>query len=83
MVYAGALDELIGDVEIETSRRVELNILEKEKEELGIYVTNHPVLGIWDVIKNKTTHEIIDLQDAQAGTAVKLGGIMLYLIDSV
>ena len=30
LVYAGALDELIGDVEIETSRRVELNILEKE-----------------------------------------------------
>ena len=76
LVYAGALDELIGDVEIETSRRVELNILEKEKEELGIYVTNHPVLGIWDVIKNKTTHEIIDLQDAQPGTAVKIGGII-------
>jgi DNA polymerase-3 subunit alpha len=76
LINAGAFDELVEEVEIETSRRVELSILEKEKEELGIYVTNHPVLGIWDVIKNKTTHEIIDLQDSQAGSPVKLGGII-------
>jgi DNA polymerase-3 subunit alpha len=73
---SGAFDELIEDIEIEVSRRIELDILEKEKEELGIYVTNHPVLGIWDVIKSKTTHEILELQELQPGTAVKVGGIL-------
>lgn len=73
---AGALDELISTSEVEVSRRLELDILEKEKEELGIYVTNHPVAGIWDAIKTKVTSEIIDLSDTQAGTPVKVGGII-------
>ena len=27
--------------------------LEKEKEELGMYVTDHPVNGIWDILSKK------------------------------
>ena len=76
LAAAGALDELIGDVEFEVSRRVELDILEKEKEELGIYVTNHPIAGIWDVIKSKTNIEILDLQEMQPGNPVQIGGII-------
>lgn len=74
---AGAFDELIEEESsIEISRRIELEILEKEKEELGIYVTNHPVLGIWDVIGSQVTSEIIDLGDLDSGTQVKIGGII-------
>jgi len=76
LAASGALDELIDGKEYEISRRVELDILEKEKEELGIYVTNHPVSGIWEAIKAKTTHEILDLQEAPAGSPVKIGGII-------
>jgi len=77
LAAAGAFDELIEeDKNNEISRRVELEILEKEKEELGIYVTNHPVLGIWDVIGSQVTSEIIDLGDLDSGTQVKVGGII-------
>lgn len=74
---AGAFDELIEEESsIEISRRIELEILEKEKEELGIYVSNHPVMGIWDIISNQISNEIIDLGDLDSGTQVKIGGII-------
>lgn len=75
--FAGALDELVEDQNMELSRRIELEVLEKEREQLGIYVTNHPVLGIWDILKNQITHEVIDLADCPGGTAVKIGGIIV------
>lgn len=74
---SGAFDELMEeDQSTEISRRIELEILEKEKEELGVYVTNHPVMGIWDVISGQISNEIIDLGDLDSGTQVKLGGII-------
>ena len=76
LASAGALDELIDDNDVEISRRIELEILEKEKSELGIYVTSHPVMGIWDVITNQITSEIIDLSSYDSGTPVKIGGII-------
>jgi DNA polymerase III subunit alpha len=76
LAAAGALDELIDDNDIEISRRIELEILEKEKAELGMYITNHPVMGIWDVISNQITSEIIDLGSYDSGTPVKIGGII-------
>jgi len=76
LALAGALDELIDDNDVEISRRIELQILEKEKSELGIYVTSHPVMGIWDVITNQITSEIIDLSSYDSGTPVKIGGII-------
>ena len=75
--FSGALDELVDDQNMELSRRIELEVLEKEREQLGIYVTNHPVLGIWDILKNQITHEVIDLADCPGGTAVKIGGIIV------
>ena len=43
LAYAGALDELFDDrdLEIDLSRKKELELLEKEKAQLGIYVTKH------------------------------------------
>lgn len=75
--FSGALDELVEDLSTELSRKVELEVLEKEREQLGIYVTNHPVLGIWDILKNQITHEIVDLIDCPGGTSVKVGGIIV------
>jgi DNA polymerase-3 subunit alpha len=77
LALSGALDELVGDQNIELSRRIELEVLEKEKEKLGIYVTNHPVLGIWDILKNQISNEIIDLNELPGGSAVKVGGIIV------
>jgi DNA polymerase-3 subunit alpha len=74
---SGAFDELVKeDPLLEISRGIELEILEKEKEELGVYVTNHPVRGIWDVVGGQISNEIVDLKDIDSGTQVKIGGII-------
>lgn len=76
LAAAGALDELINDIGVEFSRIEELKILEKEKDELGIYVTTHPVMGIWDILSKKITCEIIELNNYQVGSSIKIGGII-------
>lgn len=77
LAYAGALDELVSSNEDTYYNRLqELSVLEKEKSELGIYVTKHPVMGIWDLLSKKITCEVIDLPEMQPGTSVKIGGII-------
>jgi len=74
---AGAFDELFQiNEEIEISRRKELEILEREKNELGIYVSRHPIEGIWDSIRPKIDSEIFELSDLYAGSKTKIGGII-------
>jgi DNA polymerase-3 subunit alpha len=77
LAAAGALDELFSNFEdIELNRIQEISILEKEKEELGIYVTDHPVNGVWDILSKKITCEIIQLSEIPSGSNVKVGGIV-------
>lgn len=77
LAYAGALDELVDDdLNISFSRLEELNVLEKEKEELGIYVTTHPVIGVWDILSKKISLEILELDELQPGINIKIGGII-------
>jgi len=77
LTNSGIFDELIDDLNpIEISRRIELEILEKEKNELGIYVSSHPVMGIWDVISSQISNEILELNDLDSGAQVKIGGIL-------
>lgn len=74
---AGALDELIElDEEFDITRKYELEILEKEKQELGIYVSKHPMEGMWDFIERDVTHEIQDAYELSNGANVKIGGII-------
>lgn len=79
LAHAGAFDELVKKDFNEYSRLDELRILEKEKEELGIYVTKHPVMGIWDLLSKKISNEVIDLDELQPGSSVKIGGIVTNL----
>jgi len=77
LAAAGAFDELFTTYdEVEMNRRKELEVLEKEKLELGIYVSKHPIEGIWDAIKTKIDYEIFDLSEANAGSKAKIGGII-------
>lgn len=77
LTCAGAFDELfIGDRTIEINRRQELEILEKEKNELGIYVSKHPIEGVWSGIKTKVDFSIFDLSELSTGSKVKIGGIV-------
>jgi len=74
---AGALDELIAlSEEFDITRKYELEILEKEKEELGIYVSKHPIEGMWDFLERDVTAEIQDAYEMSSGSNVKVGGII-------
>jgi DNA polymerase-3 subunit alpha len=51
-------------------------LLSKEKEMLGQFVTDHPLLGIEDQLKAQTTCQIPDLENRDDGELVVLGGII-------
>lgn len=76
LAYSGCLDELYEEHELELSRKEELKILELEKDELGIYVTSHPIEGIWNIVSTKITTEIVNLPEFDEGSNVKVGGII-------
>jgi DNA polymerase-3 subunit alpha len=77
LAYAGALDELFDTPEeIDITRRKELELLEKEKAELGIYVSKHPIEGMWTTISPNVTGEIVDIVEFSNGANVKVGGIL-------
>jgi len=76
LAQSGAFDELVEDFVDEYSRVSELLTLEEEKSQLGIYVTSHPVMGVWDLLKKKIDFEIVDLPEVASGSFVKVGGII-------
>jgi DNA polymerase-3 subunit alpha len=69
---AAAIDESVlqGD---EFDKRL---LLSNEKEMLGQFVTDHPLLEIRDALAAQTSHEIVDLDDLGDGDLVTVGGII-------
>jgi DNA polymerase-3 subunit alpha len=51
-------------------------LLRLEKEMLGQFVTDHPLLGVKDELARQTTHEIGDLESLGDGDLVTVGGII-------
>ena len=51
-------------------------LLREEKEVLGQFVTDHPLLGVQERLAAQTTHEIGDLEDLGDGDLVTIGGII-------
>jgi DNA polymerase-3 subunit alpha len=51
-------------------------LLSKEKEMLGQFVTDHPLLGVEDQLKAQCTCQITDLENRDDGDLVVLGGII-------
>jgi len=76
LALAGAFDELYDLDDCYVNRLEELDILEKEKDQLGIYVTSHPVQGIWDILKTKIDTEIIDIENYVGQSGIKVGGVI-------
>ena len=50
--------------------------MEKEKQELGIYVSKHPIEGMWDFLSKDVTVEIQDAYEMSSGSNHKIGGII-------
>ncbi|MCL4395123.1 MAG: DNA polymerase III subunit alpha, partial [Chloroflexi bacterium] len=53
-----------------------MELLAYEKEMLGLYVTDHPLLGIEETLKKKTSRSTADLAEEKDGANVTLGGII-------
>jgi DNA polymerase-3 subunit alpha len=51
-------------------------LLRYEKEMLGQFVTDHPLLEVRDVLTSQATHEITDLETLGDGDLVTIGGII-------
>lgn len=51
-------------------------ILQMEKEVLGLYLSGHPLAEFKDIIRNKTSHNIETLKEAHDGEMVILAGLM-------
>jgi DNA polymerase-3 subunit alpha len=51
-------------------------LLSREKEMLGQFVTDHPLLGVEEQIRAQTTCQITDLDSRDDGELVVLGGII-------
>jgi DNA polymerase-3 subunit alpha len=68
----GEIDEgvLAGD---ELEKRL---LLSKEKEMLGQFVTDHPLLGVEDELRAQTSHPIDEMPNLGDGDLVTVGGII-------
>jgi DNA polymerase-3 subunit alpha len=68
----GEVEESVLDGEEFDSR----TLLRHEKEMLGQFVTDHPLLEVRDVLSAQTTHEIGDLPNLGDGDLLTIGGII-------
>jgi DNA polymerase III subunit alpha len=51
-------------------------LLRNEKDMLGQFVTDHPLLGVREALAAQTNHEIVDLESLGDGDLVTVGGIV-------
>ena len=74
-----AMVPAIAEVDIAVLEGPELDkrlLLSKEKEMLGQFVTDHPLLGVEAQLAAQTTAQIPELEDRDDGELVVLGGII-------
>ncbi len=64
----------IPDIEFEKSER-----LAHEKEMLGLYVSDHPLMGIEGALRRRCEHSLADLETAEDGDVVTVGGVITAL----
>ncbi|MEM9565864.1 MAG: DNA polymerase III subunit alpha [Actinomycetota bacterium] len=64
----------IGDEEFEKSQRLAF-----EKEMLGLYVSDHPLMGLEGALKRKADDTIAELADTEDGNMVTVGGVVTGL----
>lgn len=77
LIRAGALDELVDDrPERILTRQEKLNILELEKQELGLYVSDHPLLGVWNQMEPDVDCTLHELEARSPGETVTVAGLV-------
>ncbi len=61
----------ISSVEFEKSRRLAF-----EKEMLGLYVSDHPLMGLDGALRRRAEHSLADLDALEDGAVVAVGGVV-------
>lgn len=78
LLYSGALDELIVEQpERLIPRQERMELLMRESENLGLYVIEHPLDGIWTHLEPEITHTFDQFENLTDQTKVKTAGIVL------
>ena len=72
----GGFDERISIPDIEFDKSARLRF---EKEMLGLYVSDHPLMGVEWAIRRRADCPIVDLDDKPDGTVVTVGGVITGL----
>ena len=72
----GGFDERISIPDIEFDKSARLRF---EKEMLGLYVSDHPLMGVEWAIRRRADCPIVDLEDKPDGTVVTVGGVITGL----
>jgi DNA polymerase III subunit alpha len=78
-LFGGGGDGALAEVDESVLSGDELEkrlLLSKEKEMLGQFVTDHPLLGIEEALRGQTTHPIDAMPDLGDGDLVTVGGII-------
>jgi len=69
----------LGEIDEDVLRGPEMDkrlLLSKEKEMLGQFVTDHPLLGIEDALRAQTSHDVRVVEDLGDGDLITVGGII-------
>lgn len=75
---AGAFDELAPEQPDRVLTREERqHLLDLEREQLSLYVSDHPLIGAWNTIQDSIEYEIADLELVNPGKRVTVGGIII------
>ena len=64
----------VPDIEFDKSQRLRF-----EKEMLGLYVSDHPLMGVEAALRRKTDCSIAELADREDGAIVMVGGVITGL----
>ena len=64
----------IGDLEFEKSQRLAF-----EKEMLGLYVSDHPLMGVENALQRRAEDTIASMEDLEEGQVVSVGGVVTGL----
>lgn len=84
LVFSGAFDMLVSDEKVsKLDRSDKMDLLEIEKSQLGAYVTDHPLLGVWEHLESSVTSTVADLESKSNGSSVKIGGLVSSVKKSI
>lgn len=80
LIDSGCLDDFFSDLDIpqaELTRKEKMDVLYRELNTLGIFLSDHPFNNVQDLVAGKATHTLSDLYKMSAQEKVKVACIVI------